>query len=515
MKARKLFVVVSILFFICSVELFAQKQLNIEEKEVKKEKLKKLNKESFQNRSNEKADEAVKKQDIELGRKLASLLKSDIAKSHKYKGVIVKRFESLDEGKLGGDILDLTAEAKFGHINAITRVLNGYVQEMFGYQEEDAELLALYVIYYNYKHRNNISYINENFDKGYKTTVKKEKVGISQSFEGWQGKTEIIIPVEKNILKDGGIDIATYELEDQVNPDIDPQYKKKFAKLQTNKIKSEKEEVMEKYEKVLKREKELKDRKSKIDEELAELMKDPVKNKAAIEKLLAEKKKIDEELAKIDVEKKDLEAKIEQINRREEMRRLGITSEKEYLAYLAKNKKPVEQPVVIVEEKKPEPPPAKKEEVVITPPTKVSKSMIQTVHTGGKVYIIRESVAMSGGGIIALGYEAPAKDNPELVLYLLGSGELELVKTSEGIKLSPETPLIITDGKILVFEVFNGKTYLTQLNNRLEFEYRSSDAIDADSTVVVMSESFKVIKNKKTGADDEKSFKRKDLSLVK
>ena len=36
---------------------------------------------------------------------------------------------------------------------------------------------------------------------------------------------------------------------------------------------------------------------------------------------------------------KQLENKLEQIARREEMRKLGITSEKEYLAYLASQKK--------------------------------------------------------------------------------------------------------------------------------------------------------------------------------
>lgn len=522
-KNRFVTTVVIMLAISFQASLFAQKKLEIDEQEkaIRKERLKKLSKESFMNRSTEKADEKTKKADIETGQTLASLLSANQSQSHKHKGIIVRRFDTDEEGRLGGDVLDMTKEASYGHINGIIRVVSGYVNKMYDYNMEDSELLALYVIYYNFKHRGNFNYIDQNFDSDYSKVLKKDKVGIPENFEGWAGKTEILIPIEKNLLKGGGLDIATYELEDQVNPDIDIQSKKKFDNLQKRKIKSEKEEVMEKYEQLLKREKQLLDRRAEIDAKLAELMKDPVKNKAEIEKLLAERKKIDDELAKIAVEKKDLEAKIEQINRREEMRKLGFTSEKEFMAYQASKKKTAEpivkeEPKIVVKEEPKEQPKIEvKEEPKPVSPTKIPANYIQAFHTKGKIIVARESISIPEAGIVAIGYEAPITDSSVLNLFLIGPGEFELVKTLEGVKLSPTTPFLFIDGKIFIFEEFSGKVYLTQLSPKLDIEARSSDPIDPDSTVMVTQDTIKVVRNKKTGAGDELNFRKKDLSLVK
>lgn len=505
------------------INLLAQKKLDIDENEkaIRKERLKKLSKESFMNRSNEKADEKTKKADIETGKTLADLLSANPTKSHKHKGIIVKRFDTDEEGRLGGDIMDMTKEASYGHINGIIRMISGYVNQMFQYNMEDSELLALYIVYYNFKHRGNFNYIGQNFDTDYSKFLQKDKVGIPENFEDWAGRTEILIPIEKNLLKGGGLDIATYELEDQVNPDIDIQSKKKFDNLQKRKIKSEKEEVMEKYDQLLKKEKQLLDRRAEIDRQLAELMKDPIKNKAEIERLQAERKKIDDELAKIALEKKELEAKIEQINRREEMRKLGFTSEKEFMAYQASKKKA--EPIVKEEPKKEEikieikeePKVEIKEEPKTVVPSKIPANYIQAFHSKGKIIVARESIYIPEAGIVAIGYEAPVTETSTLNLFLIGAGEFEIVKVLEGVKLAPETPFLFIDGKIFIYEEFSGKVYLTQLSPRLDIEARSSDPIDPDSTVMVTQDVIKVIKNKKTGSGDELNFKKKDLSLIK
>ena len=142
---------ISLLFL--QTNLLAQKKLEIdkEEKIRRKEKLQKLNIKSFINRTNERADESARKADIDTGKKLASLYHSNpISATHK--GISIKRFESQEEGRFGGDIMEFTKEASYGHINAIVRVVSGYITGMYEYNQEDSELLALYVVYYNRKH---------------------------------------------------------------------------------------------------------------------------------------------------------------------------------------------------------------------------------------------------------------------------------------------------------------------------------------------------------------------------
>jgi hypothetical protein len=515
---------VAVCLIFMQTEIVSQKKLEIDsaEKARRKDKLIKLNIKSFINRTNEKATEASRKADIEVGKKLAASYNADPTKAM-HKGITVTRFESKEEGRFAGDVMEFTKKATFGHINAIVRVVSGYINGMYQYNQEDSELLALYVVYYNRKHRGDSSYVDTNFYEN--DVIMKDRLGIPEKFEGWSGQTQILIPIEKNLVKGGGFDIATFELEDQVNPDIDVTNQKKFAKLQTKKIKSEKEEVQQKYEEVLKKEKALLGRKKALEDKLAELMKDPEKNKAEIAKIQAEIKKVDKELEVVAIEKKELENKLEQIARREEMRKLGITSEKEYLAYLASQKKkeipPTPPKDAQAEKSKPieveKPKPVLIEQPVVianTPPKDLH--FWQSFHVAEATIAGKESYQIKDVGILTIGYELPFNPRSELRVYLFGSGPLHLVRTSEGIKINSDSSLTLYEGKLFVFEDFQGKTYLTQLTPHLEFELRSSDPIDPNSTVSFRADTIILTKRQMTGkADDVLNFTRKDLNLVK
>ena len=520
---RQAFIITTLILFFsyAQSEIFSEKKIQLDnaEKTRRKEKLKKLNIKSFINRNNERADEKTRKAHFETGKKLANRFMTN-PESTFHNGISVQRFETKEEGLLGADVLEFTKEASYGHINAIVRVVSGYVSGMYEYNQEDAELLALYVIYYNRKHRGDMEYLRENFYQN--DIVKKERLGIPEKFDGWRGQTQILIPVEKNLTKGGGFDIATFELENQVNPDIDAGNQKKFAKFQNKKNISEKEEVQAKYDAIEKKEKQLLSRKSEIEDKLAELKKDPEKNKEEIVRLEAEKKKIEKELETVAVEKKNLQNKLEQIARREEMRKLGITSEKEYLAYLASQKKkedPIE-PVktVEVEEKKveeiPKPIAEEQHHTVFEPPQDLN--FWQSYHLEDKRFIAgRESCQLLNSRILTIGYELPYNEKTELMVFLISSGQHKLLKSTEGIRLNSNSPLLCSEDKVFIFEIFNGMNYLTQLNSDLDFEFRSSHPIHLNSLIQVEGDKIRITKKEKTGSiDDVLFFSQKDLRLI-
>lgn len=518
---KKIFIVITafiLSFSFHQTELWSEKKIELDsaEKARRKEKLKKLNIKSFINRNNERADEKTRKADFDTGKRLSNLFNSDAERAN-HKGISIKRFETKEEGLLGADVMEFTKEISYGHINAIVRVVSGYISGMYEYTQEDSELLALYVIYYNRKHRSDMEYLKANFYQN--DIVKKERLGIPEKFEGWRGQTQILIPIEKNLAKGGGFDIATFELEDQVNPDIDAGNQKKFAKFQNKKINSEREEVQAKYNAIEKKEKELLSRKSAIDDRLAELRKDPEKNKEEIARLEAEKKKIEKELEIVAIEKKDLQNKLEQIARREEMRKLGFTSEKEYLAYLASQKKEEEPlpPATVTEvEEKPKPVVIEQEKppAMVEPPQDLN--FWQSYHLKGKKFIAgRESYQTLDSEIITIGYELPYNEKSELMLYLINPIQAQLLKTSIGIRLNPNSPLVYFEGKIFIFEIFNGMNYLSQLNSHLDFELRSSHPIHLNSLIQIEGDKIIITKKDRTGTiDDVLYFSRKDLSLI-
>jgi hypothetical protein len=317
-------------------------ELNSEEKQIRKDKLKKFNRETFVNRSNEKADEDTKKNDYETGRKIASLQSSN-EKETFIRGVRIKKYDIIEEGKFGGDIIEFSESVSFGHINTIVRIVTGYIKENYNYTIEDSELLALYMVYYNLKHRQDDSYFLKSFSNPLTSNISKEKIGLDENFEEWKGQTQFIIPLEKNVLKNGGLDIATFEIEDQVNSELDFQKdgsetKRKYNNLQSKKIKVEKEESEKKLVSAKNRETEINEKKKSTEDKLSELLKDPEKNKSEIEKLETEKNKQAEEISKLEVEKKQFANKAVQVTQREEMRKVGITNEDDYKDAV-KNKK--------------------------------------------------------------------------------------------------------------------------------------------------------------------------------
>ena len=230
--------------------LFAQEKAKLGESEIRdSEKIK------FTNRSNARAAENVKRQNDQIGRKLSEMIEAEPNSVHEYKDVSVRRIYADKNGHFGGDIISLDSDSGFGHINSIYRILASYIQNSFGYQEDKADIIALYVLYYNAMHRSEKSYFKTKYSEKLLDVLKVNSTGIGKTFKEWPGRTQIVIPLEGNVLKENEIDITLDELGNEVNKIIDEkkngqEEKKKFAEVVKEKIIEEKKLLEEKKEKL-------------------------------------------------------------------------------------------------------------------------------------------------------------------------------------------------------------------------------------------------------------------------
>ncbi|MBK6607493.1 MAG: hypothetical protein IPG24_18930 [Leptospiraceae bacterium] len=242
--------------------------------------------------------EEQKKQDLALGKKLSSAIKSDSLKAHSISGIIIKRYVSNEEGKLGADVLEVTSDAKL-ELASVTTILSSYIADNFEYTTDDADTLAQFIVLYNTKNRNNQDYLIKNYSTNAVLGVRKEKIGLPAvaTAENINGQSQILLPIEKNILKKYALDIASLELVDQTKSDL-----------------------------VLQKDGD--EQKKKIDTFL---------NK----KMISENDELNNRMMTANpAEVKNISDKLALNKRREEMRKVNITSEKEYIAYLdSKNKK--------------------------------------------------------------------------------------------------------------------------------------------------------------------------------
>ncbi len=148
-----------------------------------------------------------------IGRNMASQVErgSTIAR-FLLKYTAIHAVDSAEPDKLSADIISIDKEATVDHIDNVRRIVSAYLGRLYAYPRKDADLLALFVSYYNAVYRGNISY----FGGKYKTVVMKnlaaERVGISTKYYEWPGATQLVIPLTEKPERDVLGALSTGEL---------------------------------------------------------------------------------------------------------------------------------------------------------------------------------------------------------------------------------------------------------------------------------------------------------------
>ncbi|TGL58047.1 hypothetical protein EHQ58_11690 [Leptospira ognonensis] len=518
----------------------------------------------FINKSYKRASSDIVQENQELGKKLAQgIQKGDSSVTG---GVSIQRIQPGKDGKLGADILTISESTSFDHVNSIIRIVASYVETSFQYKAGGADTLGQYLIYYNAAHRKDLKYFSSKYTEEVTKLLTADKVGLDTNYKNWSGKTQLIIPIEKNILKDGGKDVTTDELEKDVNKIVkdkekDPATKqkmqeeaKKMDTLQTEKLKEEKKIVQDKKQEVAKEQKEVEQKKEEIKKKeatevakLNELKKDPVKNKVEIEKKTEEVKAIQQEVAKteqqaavVEAKKDELDKKEEQIAAKEEARKDGNTTstdgtKTEEAVKVAEQKVEVLKSELqeVKEELK------KKEEQsdnVINNKILFMKFIKYDAdgHYSNELWAIdttkddalykspynnicsKDFKEIANQGVLVLGYDGEKIETRKHKLVLLDPDKLAVKKTSDAADIFWRTPMINRDDKIYVVEKFQDKYHVSRFKSDLTFETRSAEGIEENSEITFFGDKLYVTGKPKEGDKTTiKVFKKEDLSLIK
>ncbi|GBF49762.1 hypothetical protein LPTSP4_12810 [Leptospira ryugenii] len=555
------FRIATLLVFAVTLGLSAQTKAPLGESEIKG--VKRI---EFINRSTKKANSDILQENQAQGKKLAEGLKN--SDSSTQGGVSIQRIQPGADGKLGADILTINESQSFDHINSVVRILAAYVETSFQYKSSGADTIAQYLVYYNAAHRKDLKFFQSRYSEAVLKQLSADKAGIDTNYRNWSGKTQLVIPIEKNVLKDSGKDITTDELEKDVNKLVkdkekDPNTKqkmqeeaKKMDSLQTEKLKEEKKILQDKKNEVAKEEKEVQSKKEDLKKKeasevakLNELKKDPVKNKVEIEKKTEEIKQIQQETAKTEVQaakveekKEELAKKEEQIAAKEEARKEGgdstsATTETKKEEAVKEAEKKVEELKTELAEVKEEL--KKKEEQsdnVINNKILFMKFIKYDAdgHYSNELWAIdttkddalfkspynnicsKDFKEIANQGVLVLGYDGDKVETRKHKLVLLDPDKLAVKKTSQAADIFWRTPMINREDKIYVVEKFQDKYHVARFKNDLTFEARSQEAIEENSEITFFGDKIYVTGKPKEGDKTTiKVFKKEDLSLIK
>ena len=552
-----------LLIFFWSGLIFSQGTPGLSEKEVRNSPQVR-----FLNRSGRRAPNSVKQQQITEGRGIAKEVIEKGASSESRNIRIQRHFDANQQG-LGADIATVSSRASYSHINAIRRVIAGFLMDSFEYNETDAVLLSRFILYYNANIRlRGTAGLETRYQKIVIDNIDPKIAGIDRSYRNWAGKTQLIIPIVSNVVRPGEKDIDNEEIRKNSGK-VTPEEKKQLEELEKRRREEDQKKIEEKKKEIAKEKEEIKKEKEKNEEEKKKADKDVEDQKKVVEKTQKDPtktpedvKKEEEELKKKEEVKKEADKKGEEIAKKE-------TENKEKEKKVAEEEKKTKEtgdktdtktdpkksdttdPAKKDDKEEPgkkEPSKGDTEKDPVKEPTKKKDSgnvvaekilflrvlrYIEGGHYNNELWRIdtakddtvdrgpftqicgRKFVIVPNEGILVIGYSGDNHQEGHQLIML----DLETLNKTRNTKESVHwrTPMILRGDKIYAFELYEDQYHLTRFNADLTLDKRSESAVSPDSDVTFFKDKIYLTgKPSSEGASTTiRVINEKDMKLLK
>ncbi len=521
----------------------------------------------FQNYNKKRAPRSLEVDDLQIGENLATSISN--SNQADVSGIEVQRVFNPEQSRLGADIVRIKGKSTIGHVNRIQRILSSYLETKFGYSIKEAKIASRLILYYNAHNRGNLPFVQKRYSSQVVQNIVPEKIGIDRSYKNWIGKTELLLPLRKNILLPQETDLNLKESRKGSGP-IANKDKKVFQQLEKDRNKKEiigltkkSKELKKSAKEIQKEKKEIQKSNQKIQKEkevnekkIKELKKDPRKNALTIKKVEQKQKKIEEKQKKIETKKKEIqkrqtriEKKQEQVSKQKKEAKDNAKSlkneSKESLPTrsLAKTKSPEKERDTQKELEK-----LKKENKILKAEKKekpsenivADKLLFMRVlrytkkgHYKNELWYIdankndtllrssftnicsRDFTVIPNIGVAITGYKGSVDSNDNHHLVLLDIQKLRKVKESKT-SVHWRTPIIERNSKIYAFEKKGKKYYLARFNKNLLLEKRSNDSINPFAKITFYKGKIYLTGSSNKNKDTKiHVFKETDLSTIK
>jgi hypothetical protein len=132
---------------------------------------------------------------VGIGKALAESLRADGRRGDFY-GLfsVIRAVDPTEKQKLDADIIVFEKKAGVDHINNVRRIIAGYVEGAFGAARADAELLAVFVTYYNAVYRGKLDELGARYSAAVMSNLTADNAGLALSYREWPGRTRILLP---------------------------------------------------------------------------------------------------------------------------------------------------------------------------------------------------------------------------------------------------------------------------------------------------------------------------------
>lgn len=395
---------------------------------------------------------------------------------------VIHAIDPSESGKLDADILLIGPNATVDHIKNLRYIIASYLSSAYGYSEQDAETVAVFVTVYNAVYRGNTEYFAKKYKNIVNSNLTADKCGLALNYKDWPGKSQIVIPLYD--VKGGLSSVDTSVISDkevvkhmQEDDDKNVESRKQMVDIKEREAEEATEKAQEAQKKAVEEQKKLQEEKQKTQEAKKEA--ETAKKEAEQAKKVAEEnpndKKAQEEAAKkqevAEEKQEELKAQEEKQAEQEEKTEEAkeTAAEKQAVADKKTNEAQEErkeiakdQQEVIEKAIKDAATPAvygmelTDEDQLLSTLIKVNSQNGQIIKTSPVTYIRNRTMFQAGENFIAIAGEN--KGNGAVKLVLLSPDTMEI--SAESNEIVHENSVLIQDGTDYYCVIQDGKNWV-------------------------------------------------------
>ena len=395
---------------------------------------------------------------------------------------VIHAIDPSESGKLDADIIIIGPNATVDHIKNLRYIIASYLMSAYGYSEQDAETVAVFVTVYNAVYRGNTEYFAKKYKNIVNSNLTADKCGLALNYKDWPGKSQIVIPLYD--VKGGLSSVDTSVISDkevvkhmQEDDDKNVESRKQMVDIKEREAEEASVKAQEAQKKAVEEQKKLQEEKQKTQEAKKEA--EQAKKEAEQAKKVAEEnpndKKAQEEAAKkqevAEEKQEELKAQEEKQAEQEEKTEEAkeTAAEKQAVADKKTNEAQEErkeiakdQQEVIEKAIKDAATPAvygmelTDEDQLLSTLIKVNSQNGQIIKTSPVTYIRNRTMFQAGENFIAIAGEN--KGNGAVKLVLISPDTMEI--SAESNEIVHENSVLIQDGTDYYCVIQDGKNWV-------------------------------------------------------
>ena len=398
--------------------------------------------------------------------------------------------------RLAADIVTLGAAARVDHIENLRRILAGYLQESWDYEQSDADLLSRFITIYNAVNRGAMRVFEARYREAVAEALDPQRAGLATSYREWAGQSQIVIP-----LRDGRapgaldavdprqlIDVGVIE-ELRTRADLGIEDRKAIIDFVERVIEEREVAIEEERAELVQEQAAIDERQQEIAEEITQLEQPETvetAEEAPEDPDPEETAQREERVAELEAEQEELTQQEDQIQEREEQ----LEEEAEEVEELSDRvdelyEETAEDQEALAEG---ETPPELVPFVLVVPGEQFELAVVNfleaTVAGEQTVPLADRTVTSFQGGLVV------AHQNSQRLL-LLDGGSLGIIAESDA-RVVPGSRIVTVRGDLYTVIPRDGSFFVGQFDGQLVLQRRSAEPVLRDTDIVLRDDEILV-----------------------